>query len=107
MLIGCTLPAPGVPGPPSPPGGGVNGSCGFCSSAMFFSHLKRRFLRHTASNSSRPRGRAEMFAKCLHLQEVMCQKITENYSTKEVGVARVQPGGLTICELRFLICHFG
>src|SRR4029077_14327643 len=80
MLTGCTLPAPGPP--PSPPGGGVNGNCGFCSSAMFFSHSERRFLGHTASNSSRPRGRAEMFAKCLHLQEVMSQKITGDYITR-------------------------
>jgi hypothetical protein len=67
--------------PPSPPGGGVNGNCGFCSSAMFFSHSKSNDFQHTTSASGRLRGTAEMSAKYLHLQEVMCQRNTGNYIT--------------------------
>src|SRR5262249_21989765 len=84
MLMGCTLPA-FVP-PPSPPGGGVNGNCGFCSSAMFFSHSNLTIFTHTTSTSGRLRGPAEMSAKYLHLHEVMCQRITGNYSTEACPV---------------------
>src|SRR5438309_9351856 len=52
MLIGCMFPAL-VP-PPSPPGGGVSGNCGFCSSAMFFSHSGRANSTHAATNSAHP-----------------------------------------------------
>jgi hypothetical protein len=75
--------------PPSPPGGGVNGSCGFCSSAMFFSHSKSNDFQHTTSASGRLRGPAEMSAKCLHLQEVMYKRITGNYNTGETDFPRV------------------
>jgi hypothetical protein len=47
---------------------------------MFFSQSKNPSLRHTASNSVGPPGPVEILAKCLHLQEVMCQKNTGNYS---------------------------
>src|SRR6266853_3118 len=80
MLMGCMFPP--VPPGPSPPGGGVNGSCGFCSSAMFFSHSGWANSAHTASNSGTPRSHAEMCAKYVHLLEVMCQRITGNYSTE-------------------------
>src|SRR5579864_61324 len=100
-----------APGPPSsPPGGGVRGSCGFCSSAMFFSQSKRRFLRRTTGNFSGRLVPAEMSAKCLHLQEVMCQRITENYITGEHENRAVRwwlkelkkKGLKQICELRFV-----
>src|SRR5689334_1366301 len=84
MLIGCMLPP--WPVGPSPPGGGVRGSCGFCSSAMFFSQSRLTIFAHTTSASGRLRGPAEMSAKYVHLQEVMCQRITGNYSTEGCGV---------------------
>src|SRR5579864_3659619 len=88
MLIGCMLPP--VPPGPSPPGGGVNGNCGFCSSAMFFSHSDLTIFAHTTSASGRLRGPAEMSAKYMHLQEVMCQRITGNYSIEPCCVEHAE-----------------
>jgi hypothetical protein len=50
---------------------------------MVFSHSKRADSIHTASNFSTPRDCAEMCAKWLHLQEVMCLRNTGNYITEE------------------------
>lgn len=49
---------------------------------MFYLSFLRAIFRHTASDSGRPRGFAEMSAKCLHLQEVMRQRNTGNYITQ-------------------------
>src|ERR1051325_3372802 len=84
MLMGCTLP-PGPPGP-SPPGGGVSGNCGFCSSAMFFSHSGWADFMCIVSSSGTFCDHAEMCAKWLHLQEVMRKRNTGNYSTEPSGV---------------------
>jgi hypothetical protein len=39
---------------------------------------------HTASYTGRPLLTAEVSSKCLHLQEFMRQKITENYTIREI-----------------------
>src|ERR1700733_5486408 len=87
MLIGCTLPVLGPLGP-SPPGGGVKGSSGFCSSAMFFSQSKEQFSDTRQAIPPDHLGPVEMSAKCLHLQEVMCQKSTENYNIQNAFLLR-------------------
>lgn len=40
-------------------------------------------MRHKTSISGRPRQTVEIAAKCLHLQEFMRQKNTEDYNTTE------------------------
>jgi hypothetical protein len=71
---------------------------------MFFSQSKEQFSDTRQAIPADHRARAEMSAKCLHLQEVMCQKSTENYSIKEWKKQIVQINQKEYqqtCELRF------
>jgi hypothetical protein len=54
---------------------------------MFFHHLKIAFSRHTASDCGSPAGPAEIYAKCLHLQEVICKRNTGNYTIEAALLA--------------------
>lgn len=46
--------------------------------------------------SGRPRKTVAIAAKCLHLQEFMRQKITENYSTGEGFLLDAKPRRLSV-----------
>jgi hypothetical protein len=50
---------------------------------MFFSQSKTREFHTLQALPADRSGPAEMSAKCLHLQEVMSKRITEDYSTEE------------------------